>query len=167
MGNELLRMKRYALAHGLCGAYTDMWDGAESVKALVDMASDANGLKFMAEGAASGWGLPEEYVRGVFAGYINGSYISKHKGYTSEIWYGERSHGTFTVRTTSVLVAFCDVSIIVPKRVVCRIHVAGRGEVSVRCEGVAYIDVYGGDAELSVSGSGKAKVSHITERRFG
>ena len=166
MENELLNMKRYALAHGLCGVYTDAWDKVESIKGLVDLASDANGMPFMAEGVAFGWCPSEQYIKRVFADYINGSYISKHKGYTGEIWYGERSEKTFMVRTTSVLVAFCDVSIIVPKGVVCRIHVAGKGEVSVKCEGVAYIDVYGSDAELFVSGSGKTRVSHITERKF-
>lgn len=166
MGDDLLSMKRYALAHGLCGRYAGLWDNASSPKDLVDMASDANGMSFMAEGFADGWCPPEEYVVRNFGDFINGAYVSRHKGYTGEIWCGERSGRYVDASAASVLVAHCDMTLVVPARKVCAVYVSGVSDVLVDCDGTAFVKVYGDNVKLRTSGTGTVKVTYVTERKF-
>lgn len=166
MENELLRMKRYALAHGLCGRYTKRWDEAVSPKDLIDLASDANGLAFLAEGFAYGWCPSEGYVMEVFGDYINGDYISRHGGYTSEIWCGDRDGEDVRIYATAALVAHCSMSIWIPEFDVKRMYVTGNTDLDIDCGGVAYVSVYGDSVKLRTSGSGTVKVTYVTERKF-
>lgn len=86
MSNELLTLKRNAIKLGLCGEYKERWDNAKDKKDLIDIVLDANGVEFLCDGCAFGWGLAPEYIESAFSDFINGKYISKQKGYTSALY---------------------------------------------------------------------------------
>ena len=86
--NELLTLKRNALRLGLCGEYKGKWDSAASKRELINMALDSNGIEFMADSIAFGWGLSKEYLLKEFGEFANGFYQCNEHGYTSEMYIG-------------------------------------------------------------------------------
>ena len=142
--NELLSLKRNALMMGLCGQYKDKWDGCCDKRALVNMALDSNGIEFMADSIAFGWGLSKEYLQGEFGEFMNGLYQCREKGYTSEMYIG--AHGVVSVKSTLVLVGYCkDLEIHIPEHTVCRIYVCGGSRVRVENMGECELFEYGAD----------------------
>lgn len=78
--NELLTLKRNALRLGLCGEYKGKWDSAASKRELVNMALDSNGIEFMADSIAFGWGLSKDYLLKEFGEFANGFYQCNEHG---------------------------------------------------------------------------------------
>ena len=160
-GNELLKMKRHAVADGLCAQYTKRWDEASGLEDMVAMATDANGMDFMARSFAFGWGMSPDYTVATFGPYINGARVFQHEGYTGEIWCGV-PRARIEQRATTTLVACCDeAEVTVKKYRVCHLLVSGAGTVRIKCDGRAYIRVYG-DAEVDVTGGGAWAMKRIT-----
>lgn len=140
---SILELKRKALAMGLCGDYKGMWDNSTTQRDLVDMATDINGADFLCASVAKGWGLTKDFLLSNFNGLINGDYVAKcgkDNGYTSEIYIGHS--GDITARTTILIVLYSDATIHVPINHVCRIFLAGNGEIHIvangHCEIVDY-----------------------------
>lgn len=160
--NDLLGMKQYAVRRGLCGEYRGIWDSASSARDLVDMALRVDGIQFMAEGIANGWGMSPAYIRSNFGDYINGAYICRHgRRYTSEIWCDYRGGDWVGFQAVLVLVAYCDMRIRVPANRVVDLHVTGGSCLDIECHGVAYIAMYG-ENDVRVKTIGKGRVVRRT-----
>lgn len=144
----LLELKRDALMMGLCDEYKDKWDKCSTKRDLVKMALDSNGIEFMADSIAFGWGMSKEYLLKEFGEFMNGLFICDEGGYTSEMFVG--AHGVVKSRSTLMLVAYCDdLEIIVPENTFCRIYVCGGSKVYMNSFGVAYLVVYGSNNHIT------------------
>lgn len=154
--NDLLGMKRYAKGRGLCGEFSGLWDAAASQKDLADMALRIDGVQFMAEGAANGWGLRPAYIRENFPGYVNGAYMGRMKGYTSEMWADYRGGDWIEFRATLALILGCDMRVRIHAGRVVDLHVSGGSCLDIECEGVAYMSVYG-ENDIAVKTAGKGR----------
>lgn len=156
--NELLTLKRNALRLGLCGEYKGKWDSAASKRELVNMALDSNGIEFMADSIAFGWGLSKEYLLKEFGEFANGFYQCNEHGYTSEMYIG--AHGVIKARSTIILVAYCkDLEIEVPENMVTRIYVCGKSEVRIECKGKCDLIEYGEDNDVKIIGYDDANMT--------
>lgn len=146
---DLLTLKRNAILLGLCDQYRAKWNACKSKRELVDLALDGNGIEFMADSMAFGWGLGKDYLLREYGEWMNGFYRSREDGYTSEMYVG--AHGVVNVRSALLLVAYCDdLEIVVSEHNVCRIYVCGGSKVRVECLGDAELVVYGEDNDVTI-----------------
>ena len=150
MAGGLLAFKRNAVLLGLCDEYKAAWNSVKSRKDLVDLALDANGVKFMAESVAEGWGLSKEYILENFGDYVNEGYVRDKGGYTSKM-YVDYGGDIFQLATLNLLVG-CNTSVLVPEGSVCKIYVCGMSDVRISCVGKCYVYVYGGYNVVKYSG---------------
>lgn len=142
--SELLTLKRNALMMGLCGKYKDKWNLATDKRALIGLALDSNGIEFMADSIAFGWGVSKEYLQKEFGEFMNGFYQCQEHGYTSEMYIG--ANGVLSVKSTLLLVGYCDdLEIEIPEHTVCRIYVCGGSRVRIENKGNVEIYEYGTD----------------------
>lgn len=137
--SELLELKRKALENGLCDKYKVIWDGCHTKRDLVNTALDSNGVEFMADSIAFGWGLSKEYLMREFGEYMNGYYQRSKGGYTGELYVG--AHGVVKLKSTITLVAYCDdLEIDVPEHFIGQVYICGGSKV--RIENMGTIELY-------------------------
>jgi hypothetical protein len=152
MESELLKLKRNAIILGLCGQYKGIWDNCKSKKDLVDAAIDANGIEFMADSIAFGWGLSKEFLITEFDEYINGKYRRIKDGYSSELHVGEENN-TISVMSTLNLFAYSkNVTIYVPQNSFCRIYLTKCYSVRIKADGKFELYVYGSCGNIGIGG---------------
>lgn len=128
----------------MCAEYTQWWAGVKNKKDLFDMSMSMQGVEFLSDSIAFGWGsVDAEYILTNFAEYINGEYISKQGGYTSEMFVGEQNK-TITARATLlVLVGVKKAVINIPKYSACTICLCGECDVEINNEGRLRVYDYG------------------------
>lgn len=161
--SEMLDFKRRAVALGLCGVYKEQWDCASGARELVDIALDANGIEFMAESVGGGWGLSPGYLSRTFGEYINGEYLSRQGGYSSELWVSHS--GEVVPRGTLSLFVDCEGCITIPKGRVCRVYLTSCCDVEIACEGECEVLCYGGVCQVRrVTGGGVARVRELSPK---
>ena len=156
---DLLTLKRNSLMMGLCEKYKHKWDLCTTKRQLIDLALDSNGVEFMADSIAFGWGLGKDYIVNEFAEFINGSYVRDKDGYTSEFYVGAR--GVIELRSTMLLVAYCDgLEIKIPKGSAGRIYVCGGSKI--RIENYGYVDIleYGSVNNIDIIAHNGSNSSH-------
>jgi hypothetical protein len=164
MTGDLLSFKRNALRLGLCDEYRRRWDACRTRRELVDMALDSNGIEFVADSLAFGWGLDIACVKSRFGDFINGGYVRCGDGYTSELYVD--GGGVLTLRSTLTLLCRCRLDIDVPAGFVSRVYVCGGRAVlhgGGRVEAIVY-----GDGVLSCGGDwhGTLSRSDVPSSRF-
>ncbi len=148
MGN-ILQFKRNGILLGLCGKYKGLWDACSSKSELVRLALDVNGIEFMSDSIAFGWGLSRDYLMKEFGEFMNGAYRCQERGYTSEMYVGAR--GVVSVSSTLVLAAYCDgLELLVPEHMACKVYVCGCSRVRVESRGRLELHVYGTDNDVVV-----------------
>jgi hypothetical protein len=138
--SNLLDLKRKSIALGLCDRYKGMWDSAVSKKELMAIAMDSNGISYIADGCAFGWGLTQEYIEKEFGDYING-YVVNLDGYTSSLWVGAKETLKEPKSTLSLFFK-CDCSITIPKGDICTLYVVN-SDIELHCEGKCELYIYG------------------------
>lgn len=146
MDEEMQNFIRNAKRLGLCAEYTGRWEECRSKKQLVDVALDANGLPYMAESIAKGWGISAEYIAREFAQFNNGQYVRKD-GYSSAM-YVLPTDDEIHINTTAALIAGFNGSISVDRRM-CELYIAD-SNVNIATNG-AYVRVYLYNSTLSDS----------------
>ena len=147
--SNILRFKRNAILLGLCGKYKNLWDACSSKSELVRLALDGNGIEFMSDSIAFGWGLSRDYLMKEFGEFMNGAYRCQERGYTSEMYVG--AHGVASVSSTLVLVAYCDgLELLVPAHMACKVYVCGGSGVRIESRGRLELYVYGTDNDVAV-----------------
>lgn len=159
--NELLQLKRNAQLLGLCGEYRKKWDEANSKQELMRLATDANGIEFMADGVTFGWGLTPSYLVENFSDCINGEMLLQQNGYTSEM-YVNNDNMMVTPRATATIFIGCDGVILIPKCCVRKIYVCAHSRVTIENEGICELVCYGKN-EVTIRGDGitrRKDVSH-------
>lgn len=164
--NELLTLKRNAKMLGLCGVYADRWDEAQDKEELVRLATDANGVEFLCDGVAFGWGLTAEFIKANFAKYINGYTINNPKGYTSQLYVNETSP-IITVEATITAFIGCNCGIVVPQYSIAKIYVAGKSKIDLHNNGECYVYCYGDDSKIDFHGDNdKIHFEHIKQSKW-
>ena len=141
----VLSLKRRAIRLGLCEEYRRKWDLACTKDELVRMAIDSNGVEFLADSIAFGWGVGKDYILREFDGYVNGKHLCGEDGYTSEMFVG--AYGGVTTRATITLFAYCDkyLDVEIPAGIVSRVYVCGGSRIRIHCKGSLELYVYGTD----------------------
>lgn len=161
--NELLKLKRNAALLGLCSEYTERWNKAATKKDLADIALDANGIEFMADGIAFGWGLSKEFLSREFGSFANGEYTRKKDGYTSALIIDNKAK--INVTTTLLLAAWCNCTLSVREGYMCKIYVCGKSCIDIHCEGTCYVYSYGENL-VTHTGNGIVEYKEIMESKW-
>lgn len=149
MDDTMNKFLRNAKNLGLCAEYTDKWTSAKSKKQLMDICLDANGISYVANAVAQGWGLSPEYICREFAPFNNGKFIRDKDGYTSAMYCSCGKGGDLAeiyVTTTALLAIDFIGTIVIPKNRICEMHL-----VNCKCyiKGEGKGDVYAyGDVEI-------------------
>lgn len=155
MANEILRLKRLALERNICAKYKRWWAGVTSRKGLFDMSMSVQGIEFIADSIAFGWGtLDREYITENFAEFINGKYISRQDGYTSEMYVGEQSKAITPRSTLLVLVGVTKTVINLDEYSVCTIYVCGGCDIEINNKGYLKLVRYGENTVITRSSAG-------------
>lgn len=150
---SLVDLKRKSILMGLCEKYREKWDACASKKQLVDMALDSNGIEFMADAIAFGWGLSKEYLMQEFGEFMNGFYRRQEEGYASEMYIG--AHEVLSAESTLLLIGYCDdIEIEIPEHAVCRIYICGGSSVRIENNGKVELLVYGAGNNIVVKNYG-------------
>ena len=158
--DSVLTLKRNAIMMNLCEEYRTLWDNADNVEKLMDIAMSANGAEFIAASSNTEWGLTTEYIQNKFPTFINGKYIHRHKkGYTSEMYAGH--DGRIYARTTVLVIIGCKAEIYVPKGQYTNIFIDkdSINATSVECDGFCNINMYNNKNNGTITTSGKGKIS--------
>lgn len=138
-----------AKAHGLCTQYAEKIASARTKKALVDIALGANGVEWMAQSIAEGWGLDPHFITEHFAAFNNARYVWR-RGVLSSAMYVFPQFREIKISTTQALLVGFEGVVRIPENrmsalycVDCDFNVEG---------GTAYAKTYnsrvGGNAKL-------------------
>lgn len=142
MKNELLSLKRNALKLGLCGRYKDLWDACKTEKDLMDLVLDSNGIEFLADAMAFGWGVSFEYLEeSVFRNYVHGQYLRNKDGYTSTMYVNPKCEFVLTA-TINLVVGGCSV-IHNQSGNICKLYICKTSNVTIKNDGVLELYCYG------------------------
>lgn len=162
---NILQFKRNSMLLGLCDEYKKRWDACNTKEELIKLALDANGVEFMADSIAFGWGLSKEYLLEEFGEYANGKYQCQQRGYTSEMYID--AHGVIEAKSTLILIACCeDLKIIIPEYMVCQIFVCGGTKISISGQGKADLVVYGEGNRIDASPNSKITRKDVTASQW-
>lgn len=144
--NNLLDFKRNAIMLGLCAEYKEEWDSCRTKEDLVKLATDSNGIAFLADSFSFGWGVSVDYLLKEFKDYISDWTENKpirHSknglGYTSEIYVTDTS--VVTPRGTLNIFIDCHGVIQLPEGFVGSIYICGGSSVIV-CGKNLLLDLY-------------------------
>lgn len=122
MGNELLDFRRRAIALDLCDEYKRRWNACKNSADFAKLASNIEGMRFMADSSAYGWGLSTEFLSSFLKDHINGKAVIEQDGYTGEIYVGFK--GKTKINATLTLFIDCDCEVEVDQAI-SQVFVAG------------------------------------------
>lgn len=143
--------RKNARDNDLCESYSRRWDLCKSNKDLMDMALGAKGVDYLCDTIAKGWGVSPDVISKRFRPFINGKYVSKQKGYTSEM-YCEYA-GDITASTDVLAIISCVVNIDIPANMMCEIYVVGESHLTLSGKGRCAIVCYGEEDSIRIGGS--------------
>lgn len=146
---NLEQFRENARKEVICDRYAVLWDSAKSKKSLMDLAMSVQGLDFVCDGVAKGWGISVGEIVKRFGRYINGKYVYEDgSGYSSVMYCG--FEGSVDVETTLVALVDCDVVLFVPDWHVCDVYATGRVRMSVVGGGRVRLIAYGDAGDVVV-----------------
>lgn len=161
MMNELLRFKRTARGLGMCERYKAKWDAAETKADIMRIATDVNGMEFLAGAMAFGWGLSPSYIADVFGDYINGAMVIGQDGYTSEMFVGLADMQSDARATATIYIA-CHGVITVCRNCLRRIYVCANSDVLIENDGICELYSYG-ENTVKTAGNGIFRREYVTQ----
>lgn len=138
----LREFREAAKSRNICEKYSELLDGCNTKKQLFDLATDSNGIPFICEAMVDGWSVTPELISENFKTFINGRYISQHKGYTSAMYVERFFIEPLVAKTTNVVIMACEGVVEIPENVVCNLFIVN-SNVVVSGYGVCYVKTYG------------------------
>ena len=142
MSNELLSLKRNALKLGLCGKYKALWDACRTEKEVVDLALDSNGVEFLADAMAFGWGVSFDFLeKSIFRNYVHGQYLRNKDGYTSIMFVNPRFEFVLPA-TINLVLGDCSV-IHNSQGGICKLYLSKVSNVIIKNDGILELYCYG------------------------
>jgi hypothetical protein len=160
--SELIDLKRHAIRLGLCDKYKNIWDACRTKEELINMALDVNGIEFIADGYAYGWGLSTDYITDNFIEFVNGDYLSRYDGYTTEMYVSKELN--LIPRATATLIMDCSGDIEIPENKICSIYLA-KSNIRLRCKGKCDLYIFNTEETKCEISSEYTKNVRITEKR--
>jgi hypothetical protein len=146
---DLEKFRENARKEGMCDRYAVLWDECGSKKGLMDLALTSQGIDFVCDGIAKGWGISVEEIERRFGRYINGAYVHEDDdGYSSVMYCGYE--GSIDVDTTLVVLIDSDVVLSVPDWLVCDIYASGKVNISIVGGGRVRLIAYGDAGDVVV-----------------
>lgn len=146
---DLEKFRENARNEGICDRYAVLWDGCGSKKGLMDLALTSQGIDFVCDGIAKGWGISVEEIERRFGRYINGAYVHEDDGgYSSVMYCGYE--GSIDVGTTLVVLIDSDVVLSIPDWLVCDIYASGKVSISIVGGGRVRLIAYGDAGDVVV-----------------
>ena len=138
----LQAFREAAKSRNLCDKYSELWDNCKTKKQLIDLATDSNGIPYVCESMAEGWGVTPEFISENFKTFINGRYTSQHNGYTSAMYVERFFIEPLVAKTTNLVIIACEGVVNIPEDVVCNLSIVN-SNVVVSGSGVCYVKTYG------------------------
>jgi hypothetical protein len=148
MDNEFATFIQNAKRRGLCAEYTAKVSEAMSKKQIIDIAFDANGISWLCDSIAKGWGLSPDYIAEQYARFLNGSYVYHGEGYTSTMFCQVPM-----VRVVSTMCCVIDCHCIVHSDRLCELHVVN-SKVRIEGRGRCILHLYNSTIENADSFNG-------------
>ena len=145
MDGKIIDTKRICVNKGLCERYKELWDKADTMDDLMRLATDANGAFLLADMVAFEWGLNAHYIREKASDYLADKRVIEHNGYESCLYAADENLDD-GIHAALNIVLDCMGDLWVPPFVVCSIVIATDLPLHIRCDGKAYITIYGDDA---------------------
>ena len=146
---NLEQFRENARNEKICDRYAVLWDGAGSKRVLMDLALSAQGVDFVCDGIAKGWGISVDEIKRRFGRYINGKYVYEDEsGYSSVMYCGYE--GSVNIETTLVVLVDSDVVLFVPDWHVCDIYATGKVSLSIVGGGRVRLIAYGDAGDVVV-----------------
>jgi hypothetical protein len=136
MNSEFEKFIRNAKRLGLCDTYSNKVDNALSKKQQMDIALDSNGVKWMCNATASGWGLTADYLTENYTPFLNGRYVYNGNGYTSSMYC---QSDDVNIETTTAAIIECNGDIQVDR--ISELHIVN-SVVTITGKGKAYVYLY-------------------------
>lgn len=129
-------IKEIVDAGELCKDYQLLVGKAISNKQLFDIACDSNGASYLCQMESKGHALPYEVITSRFRSFINGRYVSEHKGkngntYTSKVYCC--FNGKIKADTTLLTILGCKCDLIVEENHIIQIYADKNTELSISC----------------------------------
>lgn len=159
---DLDKYRDNARKENLCEEYSQMWDSCGSLKQYMDMALSTKGVDYLCDSIAKGWGISPEHICDRFSRFINGRYISKQKGYESELYCGY--NGNITVRTTILTLINCKCDIYLPINNICEIYVTGESTIHIKGAGQCVFICYGEEANINIIADNEVRMKRINKK---
>lgn len=146
----------------LCAEYKRMADDSADKRQLVDIAMDANGMKYLCEMRSKGFELPYDFITKNFAPYINGRYTATTRSkngkgsYTSAI-YCKCEHPVL-VETTITTFLGCECDAYIKPNTIAIIYADSNCKITLHCPKTsrAYLD-YWGNADIEADNNVKVR----------
>ena len=138
----LQSFREAAKSRNICEKYSERLDGCNTKKQIFDLATDSNGIPFICEAMVDGWSVTPELISENFKTFINGRYISQHKGYTSAVYVERFFIEPLVAKTTNLVIIACEGVVNIPEDVVCNLSIVN-SNVVVSGSGVCYVKEYG------------------------
>lgn len=158
------KFRENAEKHGVCKEYAARWDGCMNKKQLIDLALTSQGMDYMCDAIAKGWGVSKEVLSENFARYINGKYIhDDDEGYTSEMYceYG----GIAFARSSAVVFVNCLCEVETEKDSITRVYATGECDLRFVGEGEVILVAYGEKNDITATKDKSVKMKRIQKRK--
>lgn len=159
---DLDKYRENAEKENLCADYARIWDSCGSLKQYMDMALSTKGVDYLCDSIAKGWGISPEHLSDRFSRFINGRYISKQKGYDSELYC--RYEGSIAVRTTVLTLIDCQCNIYLPLKNICEIYVTGKTDIYIKGSGRCVFICYGKEGDINIIADNGVKMKRINKK---
>lgn len=125
---------------------------ANTRKSMFDAALSAKGVEFLCEMKMKGKGVESSDIMRDFNQFVNGNYVRTRR-YSSRMYC--KYKGAILADANLIMVQDCEITISVPRTMICEIHVCGESYVNVKGDGKAAIVAWGDEDSVKVHTVGK------------
>jgi hypothetical protein len=146
---DLSSFRKNASERGICSEKASIWDKCTNKKDLMDLALSAQGMDYICDSIAKGWGISPSYIAERFKGFNNGRYVYySPTGYKTAMYCGYR--GMFLCELTALMVIDSEMDITIPDYHICEIYAVGNTHLRLHGKGRCRVLVYGDDDSVKI-----------------
>lgn len=143
----------------ICDQYRSRVEKAQSKKQFMDIVLEGNGLHYLCDMKAKGFGLPYDVITREFTPFINGEYVArvlKDNGtwYDSAMFCKLDNKSEIRAVTTATGLFGCSCNVVVPKNSYVQLYVDNECDITIECPSTSkcYVEYWQG-AKIQVLGN--------------
>mgnify|MGYP006988831652 CR=1 FL=1 len=172
--DDMMKFRKNAILDGLCDEWSHMWGACGKDKAsLMQLGMMQQSIPYVAHYAHEGRGVTKEYMKEVFASYINGHVIKDAdgvRGYSYGLFvdYHGDDTGTLLLDALDVVsLMWCDnIDILVDETRCPVLYVSNMTHANIACDGCNMVRIYLFD-ESTVTLTSVPEDSMVTIYKYG